>query len=136
EAQLDGHAVEHTARANDAPERLDVVWIEELELGQAMQRVAKNPSLLRNQLQLEGRLVVHQHAAAAVQDQPAAGRNRILAHAVALRELQVIIVTNDLQHNQLAQQAQAQQADDQYGREGATGEDALFVPLILDAHAI
>ena len=70
-----------------------------------------------NQLQLEGRLVVDQHAAVAVENQAAAGRDRILAYAITLREFQVVVVADDLQVDELAEQAQAQHADDEYRRE-------------------
>ncbi len=48
--------------------------------------------LLADQFDLECRLVVGEHHAVAVEDQPAAGRDGLGADAVALREGRVIIV--------------------------------------------
>ena len=86
-------------------ERLDVVRIEQLERRPGAAACRQVRGLFRNQLELEGRFVVDQHASAPVEDQAAAGRNRILAHAVALRELEVVVVANDLQVGELAEQA-------------------------------
>ena len=77
QAQPHRHAVEAAAREDDAPRVVEFIGIDQAERGQALQRVVEIRHLLADQLQLVGGLVVGQHLAVAVEDQAAAGRDRL-----------------------------------------------------------
>src|SRR6185312_11370482 len=113
---------------------LQVVGIDQPQRRQAPQRVIEVGYLLADQLELVGGFVVGEYVPVTVQNQPAAGGDRIEPHAIALRELDVIVVAIDLQVDQAADQRQRQQRDDDRGAERALRENALLVPAILDAH--
>src|SRR5580658_9667479 len=135
EPQSHRHAVEGATRENHAARVLDLVAIDEPERGQATEGVVEIGYLLAHQLELVGRLVVGHHRAAAVEDQPAAGRNRIQPHPIALRQLGVIVVAHYLQENQAADEHQHQDGDHDQRPERALREDALLVPVVLDSNA-
>ncbi len=135
EPQPHRHVVEAAARENHVPGVLDLLGVDQAEGGQPPQRVVEVRDLFADQLELVGGLVVGEDLAVAVQDQAAAGRNRVEAHAVALRQFDVVVVPPDLQEHQTADQRQHQCADHDHGPERALREDALLVPAVLDPNA-
>src|SRR6185437_11581424 len=104
--------VEAAAREDRAAGFLQILRIDEPQGRQAMQRVVEVGNLLADQLELVGGLVVGEHMPIAIQDQAAAGGNRIEPHAVALRELDVVVMAVDLQIYQPPDQRQRQQRND------------------------
>ena len=135
ESQPHRYTVEGATRENHAPRVLEVIAVDEPERGQALERVVEIGYLLAHQLELVGRLVVGHHLAVAIEDQPAAGRDRIQPHPVALRQLGVIVVAQHLQENQATDQGQHHQGDHDQRPERALREDALLVPVVLDSNA-
>jgi hypothetical protein len=61
-----------------------VIGIDESESGQALQGVVEVGNLLSGELELVGRLVVHHDCAIAVEDQAAAGWDRLGAYSITL----------------------------------------------------
>ncbi len=113
--------------------RGDVLGDEQLELDQAAQRGIDVRHLLGDELELVRGQVLGEHAAVAIEDQAAIGRDRHDAHAIALRKIGVIVVPHDLQLHELAEQGEHQGQHDHAGRERAPQEHALLGPVILDA---
>ena len=133
-AQADRHAVEPAARVDGALELIDVLGTDEIELHQAREGLTHVRHFFGHQLQLVGGLVARDHLAMAVEDQPARRRDRLVAYPVTLGELRVVIVTRHLQHEQAHDQAHGRQPHDRGAGERALIEEALFPPVILDAH--
>jgi hypothetical protein len=60
---------------------------------------------LRHQFQLVGRLVAGDQFAVAIEDQAARAGDRLDTHAVALRQIRVVVMPHHLQHEQARDQA-------------------------------
>ena len=88
---------------------------------------------LAHQLELERRAILGEHRAVAIEDEAALRGQRLDAHAVALRELGVIVVAHHLQHHEAADEHDGERDDDEGGGQRALLEQPLLGPVILDA---
>ena len=133
EAQPDRHALEAAARAHQLARFVEIVGRQHADLDEALERGVDVGHALAHQFELEGGAVLRQHRAIAIEDQAALRGQRLDAHAIALRQLGVVVVAHHLQHHQPADQHQRQRDDDERGRQRAALEQPLLAPVILDA---
>ncbi len=137
EGQLDGDAFIDVVRQDGAFEAAHIVRIEQSDGHQARQgRVEfRHPAdLLSHQLELKRRQIVSEHHAMAVENQTAAGGDRVGMHSIALRQLGIVSVLDDLQIKEPPGNGQQQHGDDHARDDAANREDALLGPVILDSH--
>ena len=103
------------------------------DLDEPLQRGVDVGHALAHQFELEGRAILGEHLPVAIEDEPALRGQRFDAHAIALRELGVIVVAHHLQHHQAADEHQGERGDDEGGGQRAALEQPLLGPVILDA---
>ena len=96
------------------------------------QRVVEIVHLLRDQFELVGGQVLGDDAPFAVEDQPADGRHRLDAHAVALGFFGEQRVVDDLQLHQARDDDGDQQNRDHGGQDDPADEQASLRVVILD----
>ena len=104
------------------------------DLDEPLQRGFDVRHALAHQFELEGGAVLRQHLSIAVEDEPALRGQRFDAHAIALRELGVVVVAHDLQHDQAADEHDGERGDDEGRGQRAALEQPLLAPVILDAN--
>ena len=112
-AQADRHAVESAARVDGALDLVDVLGADQIQLHQAVERRVDVRHFLGHELELVRRLVAGDQLAVAIEDQAARRRDRLGAHAVALRELGVVVVPHHLQHEEAHDRADGGEPDQQ-----------------------
>ena len=127
------HAVEAAVGHHELARVVDVLGGDQPDRGEPLERVGEVGHFLANQLELVRRAVLGDHGAVAIDDQAARRRQRLDAHPVALREIGVVIVPHDLQRDEPREQQHGQRRDDCASRKGALLEEALLLPLVLDA---
>ena len=138
ELELDRHALVDVVRHDVALDAGDVVLVQQADRHETREtgiHLLPGADLLAHEFELIGRLVVGEHDAVAVENEPAARRDRLDAHAIALRKLGVIVVAQDLQIEQACGDGQQERGDDRSGDDAADREDASFAPMVLDAYA-
>ena len=94
-AQL--HALETAMRANEIAEVLVLRRVDEAELLEREQRAVEIVDLLADGDELPVRPVLRDHEAVAVVDEAARRRHRLDAETIALRQLDEVLVVEDLQ---------------------------------------
>ena len=130
--QPDRHRVEAAPRTDQPPHPVEVLGREQFEFHEARQGLLDVGRLLADQLELVSRTVEREWLAMAVQDQPAARRQRLDADAVALRQVAEVVVPDHLQVEQPRDECGHQHQDHDRGREDATAEQALLGPVVLE----
>ena len=136
--QLDGHAFIDLMQQDGAPDVRHFGAAQHADAGELRERAIQClnvPHLLAHQFDLVGGPVLGQHDAVTIEDQSAAGRDRVGAHAVALREFGVVLVSQDLQEKQAPSDGQEQCPHEHARDDAAERENALLGPVILDADA-
>ncbi len=134
-AQTHRHTVEGTPGAHCAHELVDLFRPQESQGKQPLQLSLQIGHFLRNELELIGGLIARHDLAVAVEDEPAGRGYGLGSHPVALRELGVIVVAQDLQRVQAGKQSKRRQEDQHARDQRALIEEALLSPVILDAYA-
>ncbi len=110
-----------------------LIHIDEAQRREPLEGVIEVGYLFACELELVSRLVVDQHRAVAIQDQAAAGRNRLGADPVTLRQVGVIVVTHHLQEIETSEQGQRQYDHQRAGDQRALFEPTLLAPVVFDA---
>ena len=132
QAQLQRHRLEARTAVGQFLEARDVLGINQLHCGKSLQRVVDVSDLFGNQFQLVGRQVLGQHAALAIEDQPANRRHGLDAVAIALRLLGEQFVVDDLQLHEPRDHTAQQQKRNRRGHRDARDEQATFGVMVLD----
>ena len=137
--QLDGHALVHVMREQRAPDRTDLLGIQQADVDQTCEagiHLRLRAHLFAHQFELECGQVLGQHHPVAVENQSAARGYRIDTNPVSLRELGIVVMAQHLQIEEAGGDRQQQRRDDRARDDAARREDALLAPVILDAYAI
>ena len=132
--QADRHGFEAAPVAHGFQRALVVVGLEQLHGHESAQRVLEVRHLFADQLELVGGAVERQRVAVAVEDQAPAGRQRLDADAIALREVAEVLVPDDLQVQEAREERGEADEDHRSGGDDAPAEQALFGPVILQAY--
>jgi hypothetical protein len=133
EPQPDGNALEAAAGTHQCARLVQVVCRQHADGHQPLQRGIHVWHALAHQLELERGTVLRENRAVAIEDEAALCRQGLDAYPVALRQVRVIVVAEDLQHYQPAHQHQREQRDDDGRRQCALLEQPLLAPVVLDA---
>ena len=133
--KLDRNALVHLVREDGAPHGAHLLRAQHPDADELRERGIHRlvvPDLLAHQLEVEGRRIVGEHQAVAIEDQPAARRNRLGADAVALRQLRVVLVLQDLQIEQPPCDGEQQNRGEHAGDDAADREQPVLGERILD----
>ena len=133
ELQQDRHGLERAPRQHQLAHAARIVRLEQPEALEPREREVEVAGLLAHEFQLVGRRVLGDDPAGAVEDQSAIGRQRLDARAVALRQLEVMLVLQHLQPESAPGQQQHERHDDAGGEHRALQEDPLLEGVVLDA---
>ena len=128
-AQLD--ALETAVRADEIAEVLVLRRVDEAELFEREQRAVEIVDLLADGDELPVRAVLRNHEAVAVVDEPARRRHRLDAETIALRQLDEVLVVEDLQLHEPPDDQTAQEQHDDRRRDDARQEQPLLLPMVL-----
>ena len=132
EAQVQCHRLETWPAAAEFPEARDVVGLDQLEAGEALQRVIDIFDLLRYQLELVCREVFREYPAHTVEDEPANRRYGLDSDSIALRPFREVLVVDDLQLHQ-AHDDDAEQHKRKHARQDdASDKKPPFGVVVLD----
>jgi len=128
EAQTDWHTVERAPRAHDASRIVELVGFEQADAHEAAQRGIDIAHFFGHEFELISRLVFGEDYPVTVVDDAARGGLRFDAYAIALGEIGVAIVLDDLQPDEATEDHRRQQGDDHRGGERALFEEPLLAP--------
>ena len=133
--KLDGHALVDLVRhdgAADGGHLLRTQHADVHQLGEGRVERFAVSHLLPDQFDVEGRLVVGEYHAVAVEYQAAARRNGLDADPIALGEVGVVLVLDDLEIEQPPGDAQKQHQRDDARHDAPHHEESILGVVILD----
>ena len=135
ELEQEGNGLERAARQHELAHARDVARIEQPESRQPAERDLEIAGLLAHDLELVGGRVLGDDAAGAVVDHAAVRRQRLDARAIALRQLDIVRVLDDLEPERAAGKQERDDRDDARREQRTLEEHSLFEGVVLDAHA-
>ena len=133
ELQLDRHRVKDTPRANVLLDGRNVIGIEQTDFREPGKRRIEIRNLLAPQLQLIGRSVGRKRHTVAIEDESPIGRNRLDLDAITLRQIEEVVVLDDLQPHQTRDDRTDRERNDHTCRNRALIEQLLLGVMIFDA---
>ena len=132
---LDRNALVQLVREDGPPHGADLLRVQHPDADEVRKSGIHRlvvPDLLAHQLEVEGRRIVGEHQAVAIEDESAARRNRLVADAVALRELRVVLVLQHLQIEQPPCDCEQENRREHAGDDAAYREQPVLGERILD----